>query len=195
MLTLLERLGYAGLFAFMLLENVVPPIPSEIIMPWAGFQAARGELSLAGAVLAGSAGSLAGSSFWYFVGRRVGPERLAAWIDSHGRWVGIFPEDLEKAQRAFDRRGWLIVMIGRLIPGIRSLISVPAAFAGMPLGTFLMFSSVGTVAWTAALAAGGYVLGSRYEELGNYINHAATGVFVLLVLLVIVRNIRHSATG
>jgi membrane protein DedA with SNARE-associated domain len=190
---LLERTEYAGLIGLMFLENVLPPIPSEIIMPWAGFRAASGHLSLFWAIAAGSAGSLAGSSVWYFVALRVGHDRLARWIDAHGRWLGIFPEDLEKAQRAFDRRGSVIVCTGRLIPGVRSLISVPAALAGMPLPRFLLASALGTVAWTAALASGGWALGSAYSQLGSFLNHAATGVFILLVVLVIVRNMRHRA--
>jgi membrane protein DedA with SNARE-associated domain len=194
-LTLLERGGYAGLAAFMFLENIIPPVPSEIIMPWAGFQAANGRFSYTLAVLVGSAGSLAGSTAWYFVARRVGPERLARWIDSHGRWLGIFPEDLEKAQRAFRRRGWLIVCVGRLLPGVRTLISVPAAFAGMPLVPFVAFSATGTVIWTAALAAGGWILGARYEALGNYLSHAATAVFAVMVLIVIIRNVRRRKTA
>lgn len=190
MLTLLERTGYAGLAALMFLENILPPIPSEIIMPWAGFRAANGHLSFLLAIAAGSAGSLSGTTTWYFVARRVGHDALARWIDRHGRWLGIFPEDLERAQHAFDRRGSLIVFTGRMIPGVRSLISVPAAFAGMPLPRFLVASALGTVIWTTALAAGGWLLGSQYASLGNYVNHIATGVFVLLVILVIVRNLR-----
>jgi membrane protein DedA with SNARE-associated domain len=190
-LTLLERMGYLGVALFMFLENLFPPIPSEIIMPWAGFRAAAGDLSLVPVILAGSAGSLAGSSVWYFAARKVGPRRLERWIDSHGRWLGIFPGDLDKARKAFDHHGGLIVCVGRLIPGIRTLISVPAAFAGMPLPTFFFYSAGGTVAWTAALAATGWFLGSRYETLGHYVGHVATAVFILMVLGVIVRNVRH----
>lgn len=195
LLTLLERTGYAGLAAMMFLENILPPIPSEIIMPWAGFRAANGDLSFLLAIAAGSGGSLAGTTAWYVVARRVGHDALARWIDHHGRWLGIFPEDLERAQRAFDRRGSLIVFTGRMIPGVRSLISVPAALTGMPLPRFLAASALGTVMWTTALAAGGWLLGSQYAAVGNYIDYIATSIFALLVILVIVRNVRRRKRG
>jgi membrane protein YqaA with SNARE-associated domain len=134
--TAIERTGYLGVFLLMLIDNVFPPIPSEVIMPLAGFAAARGQLSLIGVFLAGTAGSLSGALVWYGVGRWLGRERLRRFATRHGRWLTLSPAEVDRASAWFARRGGLSVLIGRVIPGVRSLISVPAGVAGMPLTPF-----------------------------------------------------------
>jgi membrane protein DedA with SNARE-associated domain len=187
MTNFVEQTGYAGIALLMLLENVFPPIPSELIMPMGGFAAARGSLSLPGVVVAGSIGSLAGALFWYGVGRWIGCERLRDFAGRHGAWLTISPAEVDRAQAWFRRHGWLAVLIGRLVPGVRTLISVPAGIAGMPLRPFLLFSAAGTVAWTSLLATAGYMLEDHYHAVASWLNPLANLVVASLVILYLVR--------
>jgi membrane protein DedA with SNARE-associated domain len=179
---LVEQTGYLGIALLMLAENVFPPIPSELIMPMAGFAAARGELALVGVLLAGTAGSLAGALFWYHIGRRVGLERLRRWAGRHGRWLTTSPEELDGAAAWFDRHCGKAVLVGRLIPAVRTLISVPAGVAGMPVARFLAYSAAGTALWTALLAAAGYLLEDQYRRVGDYLNPVSDVILGLIVL-------------
>lgn len=173
--------GYLGVFLLMLAENVVPPIPSELIMPLAGFTAARGQLSIALVVVAGTAGSLLGALFWYHVGRRLGLDRLKRLAARHGRWLTLSASDVDQADDWFRRHGRRAVFFGRLVPTVRTLISVPAGINGMPLPSFLAWSVLGTGLWTALLAGAGYLLQSQYELVADYLNPVSTGVVVLIV--------------
>jgi membrane protein DedA with SNARE-associated domain len=175
------RSGYVGVLLLMLAENVVPPIPSELIMPLAGFTAARGQLSLVLVILAGTAGSLLGAVLWYYVGRRLGSERLKRLTARHGRWLTLSPDDVDRADDWFRRHGARAVFFGRLIPTVRTLISVPAGIAGMPLPRFLAWSVLGTGLWTALLAGAGYLLQSQYERVSDYLNPVSTVVVVLII--------------
>ncbi len=175
------RSGYSGVFLLMLAENVVPPIPSELIMPLAGFTAARGQLNFFLVILAGTAGSLLGAVFWYYVGKRLGLKRLKHLAARHGRWVTLCPEDVDRADDWFGRHGASAVFFGRLVPTVRTLISVPAGIAGMPLPSFLAWSSLGTGLWTTLLAGAGYLLQSQYERVADYLNPVSTAVVILVV--------------
>lgn len=179
---LIERGGYLGIAALMFLENLFPPIPSELIMPSAGYEASRGELSLIGVVLAGTAGSLLGATFWYVVGRLAGEDRLKRWAGRHGRWLTLTPEDIDKADDWFDRYNVWAVSLGRLLPTIRTLISIPAGLFEMRLGPFLLFSAIGTTLWSTALAVAGHSLGDNYRAVSDYLNPVAN-VIVGSVLL------------
>lgn len=178
---LIERFSYVGIALLMALENVFPPVPSELIMPFAGFVAARGDLNGIGVVLAGSAGSLAGTLPWYWVGRRIGRERLGRWVERHGRWFTMSPADLERAEGWLQRHGGMAVMLGRLVPALRSVISMPAGVTRMPLLSFLFWSSAGTLVWTSALASLGWVLQNQYERVAEYLEIATRVVLGLLV--------------
>lgn len=167
---LVERTGYAGIALLMFLENVFPPIPSELIMPLAGFTAARGELSLVPVVLAGTAGSVAGAVLWYWLGYRLGCERLKRFAARHGRWMTVAPEDVDQAAGWFRRHCGASVFFGRLVPAVRTLISVPAGIAEMTLGRFLLYSTLGTAVWTALLAGGGYLLEDQYQKVSGWVN-------------------------
>ena len=185
--TAIERTGYLGVFLLMLIDNVFPPIPSEIIMPLAGFAAARGQLSLVGVFLAGTAGSLSGALVWYGVGRCLGRERLRRFAARHGRWLTLSPAEVDRASAWFARRGGLSVLVGRVIPGVRSLISVPAGVSGMPLTPFLIYSALGTIVWTGLLAAAGYGLGENYRAVERLIEPIGNGVLVLGLALYLYR--------
>jgi membrane protein DedA with SNARE-associated domain len=166
----------------MFAENVFPPIPSELIMPLAGFAAARGELNVVLVVLAGSVGSLLGAWFWYEIGRRVGAERLKRWTGRHGRWLTLGPEEVDQARDWFGRHGGKAVLLGRMVPAVRTLISVPAGIAGMPLGRFLAFSAVGTVVWTGVLAAAGLLLEDQYGRVSGWVNPVSNLALAGMVL-------------
>lgn len=180
-LSAIGRAGLAGVALLMFLENLVPPIPSELIMPLAGFEAARGRFGFAAVVAAGSAGAMAGAVFWYAVGRRVGAQRLSRWADRHGRWIGLSADDVDRSVAWFERHGGWAVFLGRLAPGVRTFISVPAGVAAMPLPAFLAWTMAGTVLWTAALAGAGYVLNSQYQRVEAWTNPVANAVFAAAV--------------
>lgn len=169
----IETHGYLGVAALMLLENIFPPIPSELIMPFAGFTAANGRLHPSGVVIAGTIGSLVGTLPWYLAGRALGADRLKRWAGRHGRWLTVAPDDIDRANVWFDRRGAAAVAIGRLVPAVRSLISVPAGVARMPFAAFLIWSAAGSLVWVSALTALGWVLQNNYSQVSAWIDPVA----------------------
>lgn len=178
----LNHTGYFGIALLMFAENLFPPIPSELIMPLAGFNASRGDMQVVGVVLSGTAGSLAGALFWYYVGRWLGCDRIKALARRRGRWVTVSPADIDHAANWFRRHCGYAVFFGRLIPTVRTLISVPAGIAGMGLGRFLLFSFFGTLLWTALLTAGGYILGDQYARINSWLNPVANVVVAVIVI-------------
>lgn len=191
----ITRMGEFGVFLLTLLETVFPPIPSELIMPLAGYLAARGEMSLWGAVLAGTLGSLAGALFLYWVGRKLGEQRLMDFADRHGRWLTLSRGDIERASEWFARRGGWAVFVCRLIPGLRSLISIPAGIHAMPLLPFVAFTAAGSLAWTALLVYLGYLLGSNFEQVGEWVSPISTAVVGGLLLWYVWRVLTHKGRG
>ena len=186
----IQRLGYAGVAALTFLENLFPPIPSELVIPLAGFVAARGELQIVLVILAGSAGSLLGALAWYGVGRQVGERRLRAWVDRHGRWLTLSAKDVDRSQDWFRRHGNAAVFMGRLVPGVRTFVSLPAGFSAMPLVPFVIYSALGTIVWTAALAYAGVVLQANFTVVGDYINVATNALFAALGVLLLRRYVQ-----
>lgn len=178
---LMQRLGPFGIGLLMFLENVFPPIPSELIMPLAGYLATRGDMNILVVIGAGTIGSLLGALPWYYLGRRLGHDGVRRLAENHGRWLTMSPSDVDAASDRFKRHGNSSVMLGRLIPTVRTLISVPAGVANMPLGRFLLFSSIGTLLWTAALALAGYLLGQAYSTIQDYVDPVSTTVLIILV--------------
>lgn len=180
--SLVERGGYFGVAALMFAENVFPPIPSELIMPLAGFSAARGELNLFAVIIAGTVGSLLGVLVWYYIGRALGAARLKRWAARHGRWLSLSTEEVDRSNDWFLRHGGCAVFIGRLVPAVRTLISVPAGIAEMSVTKFLLYSSIGTFVWTTFLAGTGYLLESRYDQVSSYMNPISNIVVGALLL-------------
>ena len=176
-----QSAGYVGVFVLMFAENLFPPIPSELIMPLAGFTAAQGKLTITGVVAAGSLGTLAGALAWYYIGRRLGIGRIKAFARRHGRWLTLDEDDVDSACRWFQRHGRMALVVGHLVPAVRTLISVPAGVSRMPLAPFLGASAVGTIAWTSLLAAAGYVLESQYQRVEEYANVATNVILGLMV--------------
>lgn len=182
--------GYLGIFLLMLAENIFPPIPSELIMPLAGFVAARGELNIVLVILAGTAGSVVGALPWYYAGKLFGGDRLKRMASRFGRWMTVSPDDIELASVWFSKHGRAAVFFGRLVPAVRTLISVPAGMVKMPLLPFLLYSILGSLIWTSLLAASGYVLQAHYTVVEGYIDPLSKGVVILVLLVYVYRFIR-----
>ena len=183
----IRRLGYTGVAMLTFLENLFPPIPSELVIPLAGFVASDGDLRLGLVIAVGTAGSLAGATLWYAVGRQIGESRLRAWVHRPGKWLTLSPKDLDRAQQWFQRHGASAVLLGRLVPGVRTFVSLPAGFTAMGVAPFLLYSALGTLLWTAALAYAGVILKSNFALVGDYINIATNAVLGVLALMLVRR--------
>jgi membrane protein DedA with SNARE-associated domain len=191
--SLISKGSYVGVLLLMLLENVFPPIPSELIMPLAGYLAERGEFNIWLAIAAGTVGSFAGQAALYYLGYRIGEDRLKRWAREHGHWVATSPEEIDRAQEWFDKHGGAAVFVGRMVPGIRSLISIPAGLAKMSKWTFSAYTLAGTAVWTVALTYAGRMLGQNYEKVEQYLNpisYAVVGFIVLSYLWRVFKNYR-----
>lgn len=178
-----SRAGAFAVFLLTLLETVFPPIPSELIMPLAGYLASRGDMTLAGAIVGGTLGSVLGALALYWLGLRYGQRRLLEFADRHGRWLTLSRVDLERASGWFSRHGLWAVFVCRLIPGLRSLISIPAGIQRMPLLVFLLVTALGSAIWTALLVYLGYVLGRNFEQVGEYVGVISEVVIGLIVVM------------
>jgi membrane protein DedA with SNARE-associated domain len=183
----IEQSGYPGIALLMLLENVFPPIPSELIMPSAGYTATQGRLNILLVIAAGSLGSVSGALLWYWVGRRLGCERVRRVAGRHGRWLTVTAAEVDHARDWFRRHGGKAVFIGRLVPTIRTLISIPAGIAEMGLSKFLIYTTAGTVLWTGALAGAGYLLGAQYQQVSGWLNPVSNIILGALVLWYVYR--------
>lgn len=183
----LEQYGSLGVGFLMLVENIFPPIPSEVVMPWAGYAVSQGDVSFLAAITAGSVGSFAGAIFWYLVARKIGRERLGRWADRHGAWLTISRRDLDRTERWFEHWGSAAVLLCRLVPGLRTLISIPAGVAEMPWARFSFFTAIGTVIWTALLAVIGWWLGDNYSDLASPLSWVSTAVIAVLFIVWLVR--------
>ena len=181
----INSLGYIGIALLMALENVVPPIPSELIMPLGGFAIAQGKMNLLGVVIAGTVGSVLGATPWYFLGKSWGLNRTKKIADRYGKWLTLSGKDVEKAKIWFDRRGYIATGIGRLVPGIRTYISIPAGISKMPLLPFLFYSTIGSIFWVSFLTGAGYILGTNYEKVGLYLKPISILVLVMILLFAI----------
>ena len=162
-------MNYPGIVFLMALENLFPPIPSELIMPLAGFEASKNGLNIVAVIICGVIGSLIGQTVLYFVGSKIGEERLTSWADKHGEWLALSGDDIKKGREWFDKHGNKAALIGRVVPGIRSLVSIPAGIVKMPLPKFLLYSGIGTTIWTTALALLGLFLGEKFDGVEKYV--------------------------
>lgn len=175
--------GYVGIFLLMLLESVFPPIPSELIIPFAGFSVQRGDLNLFGVLAATTGGAVIGMLPWYIAARLLGLARTKWLADKIGRWVAMNSDEIDLASAWFLRYGPIIVFVGRLVPLIRTVISVPAGIAAMPIASFLAASTLGALLWNSILIGAGYLLSSHYDMVETIIDPATIIVLVLCVLI------------
>ena len=174
----------------MFLENLIPPIPSEIIMPLGGFFVYKGVLNFYILIISGLIGTVLGALPWYFLGKLLNEKKLSNFIDRKGKFVGISLKDLDKSRIWFDKYGVMLVFWGRLIPGIRTLISVPAGIELMPINKFLIWTSLGSLIWVIFLTSAGYLFGENYEIIELYIDNFKVilkPIFVILILYLLIR--------
>lgn len=178
---LIDRSGYLGVAFLMFVETMFPPIPSEVIMPIAGVRAAQGQMSLVGVIASGTAGAMLGNYFWYLAARVIGIERFRPLIDRWGRWLTIDWHEVVRAEKLFGRYGPAFVFFGRMLPTLRSLISIPAGLLHMRLSSFVIWSTVGTAGWTSLLAVSGWVLGRNVDQVDDFVGPVSTAVIVLII--------------
>lgn len=183
----INSLGYAGIFLLMLAESLFPPIPSELIIPFAGYSAANGTLNLWLVLLSATVGAVVGMLPWYFAGRLFGLERVRWLADRFGRFMTLNSEEIDTATDWFRRFGPIIVFVGRLMPLIRTLISVPAGLAAMPFWKFLLFSTLGALTWNSILVGAGYLLAEHYELVETWLDPGTTIVLGLVVVIYLYR--------
>ena len=159
------KLGYVGVALLVALENLFPPIPSEIVLPFAGFVAREGHATLPGMIVAATIGSLVGAWLLYGIAAWIGPVRMERFVVRHGKWLRLTPADIARAERWFDRRAVVAVLVGRCIPLIRSLVSIPAGFRRMPFATFTLYTAIGSLIWNTALIGAGYILRANWKDV------------------------------
>ncbi|KRO46811.1 MAG: hypothetical protein ABR56_01300 [Acidimicrobium sp. BACL27 MAG-120823-bin4] len=186
----INQFGYFGVALLVVIENVFPPIPSEIVLPFAGFVAQQGasavnatagaaqsDTTVIGMMIAATVGSVVGALILYFVSAAIGPERLRGFVERFGKWFGVKSADLVRAEEWFDRRSNAAVLVGRCVPLIRSIVSIPAGFRRMKLTSFVVLTAIGSAVWNIALIGAGALLGDQWERVGEYV-----GVFQWLVI-------------
>ena len=182
----IEQLGYLGVALLVVLENIFPPIPSEIVLPFAGFVAQQGSDSVVLMILAATVGSVIGALITYWIAAIIGDDRLHAFTRRFGKWIQIRESDLTRAEEWFDRHAMSAVLVGRCVPLIRSVVSIPAGFRRMKLIPYIAYTFLGSLVWNILLVGAGALLGENWERVGSYI-----GVFqwivIALVAVVVVR--------
>ena len=173
--------GWPGVLALMFLENLFPPIPSEVIMPLAGFAAARGQMSLVLAVLAGIAGTLLGNAFWYELSRGVGSRRIRPLFARYGRWFAVDDKDFDRAEQVLTKYGPVALFFGRLLPGVRTVISIPAGLAHIPRHVFYLWTALGSAVWISFLAGAGYLLKDHYDKIEGWLEPLSYVVIAAII--------------
>ncbi|WP_308251953.1 DedA family protein [Pseudonocardia sp. KRD291] len=189
---IVDRLGAAGIGLLIFLENVVPPVPSEVILPLGGFRAQVGVMNPVAVWGAATVGAVAGALVLYALGAWLGYERVHR-LAGHRWFLLSSQKDLDRGRVLFDRHGSVIVLVGRCIPLVRSLVSIPAGISGMPLMRFTFLSALGSAVWNALFVGLGWFLGDRWEVIEQYMGPISTGVLVVAVLAVgwlVVRRLR-----
>lgn len=186
-LNLVANGGYWGVALLMALENVFPPIPSELIMGLAGIEAGKGNFNLWLMILAGTIGSVAGNYFWYAIGRSFGHERLDHFVARWGRWLTLDQREIDRFNGLFHRHGASTIFFARMIPTVRTLISLPAGIFEMGRGKFLLWTFAGAGLWNVIFAGIGFQLGSRFGEIDKYTGPISTGVIGLIFVIYLVR--------
>lgn len=178
----IEKIGYVGVALLVALENLFPPIPSEIVLPFAGFHASDGKSTLWGMILAATIGSLAGAWVLYGIAAAIGPERTHRFVTRFGKWFRLTSNDITKAERWFDRHASLSVLLCRCVPLVRSLISIPAGLRRMNFAVFTLYTSIGSLVWNTALIYAGYQLRDNWEDVEPVLSVAQYVVIALILV-------------
>ena len=188
---LIEQSGYLGVGFLMFVETIFPPIPSEVIMPVAGLAVSKGQMPLWAVIASGTAGAMLGNLVWYFAARALGVDRLRPFIARYGRWLTISWPEVERAQRWVGDHGLAFVFLGRLVPTIRSLVSVPAGLLRLRFRTFFIASLLGTAKWTAILAGAGYKLQENVAHVEQVVGPLSNAVLAVLAIVYLWRLLTH----
>jgi membrane protein DedA with SNARE-associated domain len=194
-LDVIEALGAVGVGLLVALESVFPPIPSEVVLPLAGFLAGQGRMSFVAVVVWATIGSLAGALVLYWLGAALGTERLGKLAD---RIPLMDARDVERANDWMGRHGVWAVLLGRMVPGVRSLVSIPAGVRRMPLWLFAVLTTVGSAVWNVLFVGLGYLLGDRWDQVGKYsdlLNYLVIGAVVLVIAVIAGRRLRRARRG
>jgi membrane protein DedA with SNARE-associated domain len=181
--TTMSSMGYVGIGLLMFLENLFPPIPSELIMPLAGFTVSQGKMEFFPAVAAGVIGTVLGAFPWYYAGKIIGGERSRQLADRYGKWLTLSGKDIDTANGWFNRHGSKAVLLCRLVPGVRTLISLPAGINTMPLVPFIIYSTIGTTLWVLFLTFLGLQLGNNYDKVEQWLGPVSKIVLGSLVVV------------
>jgi membrane protein DedA with SNARE-associated domain len=179
---IMTRMGYIGIVIVMALENVFPPIPSELVMPLAGFKASRGDFNIFGVIIAGMIGSVIGALILYYLGAWANETIVRRFVRRWGKYAFISEDDLDVTLRYFSKYGEAVIFFGRLIPLVRSLISIPAGMNRMPMPKFLFYTVLGTTVWSALLTFAGWVLGENYELVAGWVEQYQSVVLAAIAL-------------
>jgi membrane protein DedA with SNARE-associated domain len=180
-----DAIGYVGVALFVMLESLFPPIPSEAVLPFAGFVARDGDANLLGMLLAATLGSMLGAYLLYGIAAAIGQERLHYLVARYGRWARVSVSDVERGESWFERRGPIAVLVGRCVPVVRAVISFPAGTTRMPLATFTLFTFLGSLLWNSVQIGAGYLLRDRWREVEPVLTRIQGVVIVGLVLLLL----------
>jgi membrane protein DedA with SNARE-associated domain len=183
-------MGYPGLAMVMFLENVFPPIPSEVILPLAGSLALEGRFTLVGVTAVGTLGSMMGALVFYALGYLFGEPRVRFLMRRYGKWLMLSEADLDKALEWFDRYGEKVVFFGRMVPIVRSLISIPAGIASMNLGFFCLYTVIGTGMWSFLLAFAGYLLGKSWSLVSEWVSRYEKAAIVIGIVAIVIFFVR-----
>lgn len=177
----INSIGYWGILLGMILESACIPIPSEVIMPFGGYLVSTGHLSMLNVILVGTLGNIIGSFIAYAIGHWGGMR----FIDRFGKYVFLSKKHLESAEKWFDRRGEITVFVSRILPAIRTFISLPAGIARMSLSKFLIYTAIGSVVWSSILTYVGYILGNNWENIQNFLHPIAYLVAVIVLVILV----------
>lgn len=180
----INSLGYIGIILVMILEVVIPFIPSELVLPFSGFAVANGSLSLPGVIAAGTLGATIGSTIVYGVTHAIPDPIIYRFVDRWGKWFGVSSKDVKRADAWFDRNAILAVFVCRMIPGLRTVISIPAGLSKMHPVPFLLATSIGSALWTTLLVSAGYLLGDQYEAIANLVSISSYVILAIVIAII-----------
>jgi membrane protein DedA with SNARE-associated domain len=181
---IIYAIGYFGVALLIAVEQVFPPIPSEVLLPLSGSLSATGRLNLALVIAAATVGSCLGAAILYGIGRFGGEQRIGPWLDRHGKWMLLSRADLHSSRSWFARHGTWAVLVARLIPGMRSLVSVPAGLAHMPFARFMVLTAIGSGIWNAGLVGAGYFLGQNWDQVEHWLAPLSPIIYLTMITVV-----------
>lgn len=182
----MDSWGYLGIFLLILIENIFPPIPSEIILSLGGFMTTQTEMTVPLVILFATLGAVIGAFILYGIGRLVNKDVIAGWLDGKvGKILGFKPQDVEKANNWFEKKGNITVLFCRCIPIVRSLISIPAGMTKMKVLPFVVYTIAGTTVWNTILVTAGHFLGEAWHKVADVVDKFGNVVLIVLIIAVV----------